>query len=326
MAAEERDLREDLLDRRRQLEVARETVGPSEDIARLVEEVDAALGRMAAGTFGLCETCHGSIEADRLQADPLLRYCIDHLSASEQRALQQDLDLASRIQGSLLPQQGLRSRGWEFHHRYEPLGPVSGDICDLVSSGDGGSLFVLVGDVSGKGVAASIRMAQLHATFRSLIDVGLPLGELVQRANRVFCESIMSSHFATLVCARAGADGELELSNAGHPPPLLVRRGDVTRIAASGLPMGVFCRASFGFHKVRLEPGDTLVLYTDGLTEARDRHDAEYGLERLARLVASRHAGMPDALADACLADLAAFRGGSPRTDDLTLMVIRRTG
>jgi sigma-B regulation protein RsbU (phosphoserine phosphatase) len=90
--------------------------------------------------------------------------------------------------------------------------------------------------------------------------------------------------------------------------------------------MGLFCSGCFSAQDLKLQAGDTLFLCTDGLTETRNPAGEEYGLDRLVALVASRHASPPAELADACLADLAAFRAGSPRTDDLTLMVVRRTG
>src|SRR5207249_7870938 len=141
-----------------------------------------------------------------------------------QTALQNDLDLASRIQWQLLPRQNVRVSGWEVHYRYEPAGPVSGDYCDAITeNGDGGNLYVLTGDVSGKGVAASLLMAHLNAMFRTLVGMGLPVQHLLERANRLFSESTIASHYATLVCARAEVTGEVEVCNAGHCPPLVIR-------------------------------------------------------------------------------------------------------
>ncbi len=325
-ATEQARYRGGLVERRRRLASAIDEYGPSEGLSRLIGEVDAALERMEYGTFGICETCSGPIEAARLEVDPLERFCLDHLSPPEQRALEQDLELAGRIQGGLLPKPDVRAHGWEVHHRYEPLGAVSGDYCDLVAAGGGPEQYLLLGDVAGKGVAASILMAQLHATFRTLIDVGLPLETLLERANRIFCESVASSKYATLVCAKLATDGGAAISNAGHVPPLLLHEGQVTSFPASGLPMGLFCAGLFSVQVVSLRPGDTLFLYTDGLTETRNPAGEEYGLDRLAAFLATRGALAPAALASGCLEDLASFRAGAPRADDLTLMVVRRTG
>src|SRR5262249_47031945 len=158
---------------------------------------------------------------DRLIADPLLCFCLDHLTAKEQQALQSDLELASRIQRGLLPDSTVRVGAWEASYRYEPLGPVSGDHCDLIPT-DGGDLWFVLGDVAGKGVAASLLMSHLRAMFRALVPIGLPLHETMARASRVFCESTLPNLYATLVVGRAGADGSVELCNAGHPPVLVV--------------------------------------------------------------------------------------------------------
>ena len=128
-------------------------------------------------------------------ADPLIRYCLDHLTKSERTALQRDLDLASKVQRNLLPHNGLSVGGWETSYHFAPFGAVSGDYCDLIPYD--GQLLFLLGDVSGKGVAASMMMAQLHALFRSLTGMSLPLGEIVTHVNRVLCESALSGQYAT---------------------------------------------------------------------------------------------------------------------------------
>jgi len=319
------DIRARLLDRRQRLETAVVEFKETAHLTRLLQEVDSALERMDKGSYGLCEVCHGSIEEDRLMADPLTRNCLDCLTPDQQRELEQDLDLASRIQTQLLPSKNLSFGGWEAYYHYEPAGPVSGDYCDLVSSEtERGDLFFLLGDVSGHGVAASMLMAHLHAMFRTLIAVGLSADQLVERANRIFCESTISADYATLVCGRAGKSGEVDVCNAGHCPPLLVRGGEITSLGATGLPVGIFSSGEYSVQRVQLAHGDSLLLYTDGLTEARDRANAEYGTERLARLVKGRRGLPPQALTGACLKDVKTFLSGAPRTDDLTIMVIRR--
>src|SRR4029077_18844657 len=122
----------------------------------------------------------------------------------EQRALESDLLLAASIQRALLPNPGLAPRGWDVRFHYQPAGMVSGDYCDFFET-DGGLLFML-GDVSGKGVAASMVMSHLHATFRTLAEACLPLDRMVQDANRIFCESTLAGQFATIVVGRATRD------------------------------------------------------------------------------------------------------------------------
>ncbi len=294
------------------------------NLRSLLAEVDSALKRLETGSFGLCEVCHGEIEPDRLAADPLTRFCLDHLTPSQQRALEQDLELASGIQGRLLPQSGLVWGGHEICYLYRPAGPTSGDYIDyLAPSGDGGKLTFVVGDVSGKGIAASLLMSQLHALFRSLVPFGMPLGELVSRINRLFGQSVAAGRFATLAGGTLAPDGTLEICNAGHCPPLLIRAGGVEPVAATGLPVGIFSESVYEVVLCRLEPGDTLFLYTDGLPEAQ-RGDEEYGQERIARQAGLCRDLPPADLVATFADDLDDFRGAGPVGDDLTLMAIRR--
>jgi sigma-B regulation protein RsbU (phosphoserine phosphatase) len=320
-------LREQLAGRRGRLRSAIENLGEVEDLSRLLTEVDSALNRIDAGTYGRCEICQEDIEPGQLAANPLIRYCLCELSADQQRALENDLGLAGRIQAALLPIQDLRVAGWEAHYRYRPAGAVSGDYCDLLAGGDGGeALFFAVGDVSGKGIAASLVMAHLNASFRSLIDLGLAVQDLLDRANRLLLESTIPSHYATLVCGMARRSGEIEICNAGHLPALVVRGGHVDRIESVGLPVGMFTGQSYEVKTLRLEEGDTLFLCTDGLTEARDDDESEYGVERVIALLTDYHVHSPRDLTDTCLSDLDSFQAGASARDDVTLMVIRRTG
>ncbi len=322
-AAIEPVLREQLVDRLHKLETAIAQTDEAPNLTQLLREVDAALARMERGSYGLCEVCHDPVETARLIADPLVRFCIDHLTPSQQVALQQDLDLAARIQDGLLPPNNLRSDGWHVAYHYEAAGAVSGDYCDFVRDGDG-TLYFMLGDVSGKGIAASMLMSHLHAMFRTLIPLGLPLAQLVERASRVFCESTLPTHFATLVCGKADPTGAVEVCNAGHLPPLWIHQGEASGIAATGLPVGIFCDEQFTVETIRLAPGDTLLLYTDGLSESQNIAGAEYGAQRLSELACRHFALAPDALVSVCIEDLGAFRAATPKADDLTIMTIRR--
>jgi sigma-B regulation protein RsbU (phosphoserine phosphatase) len=323
MATAERTyLRTELEHRRERLHEALHTPAADASLSQLLTAVDTALSRMDQGTFGLCDTCHESIETERLLADPLVRFCLDHLTSAEQRALESDLSLAASIQRALLPKPGLAPTGWDVRYHYQPAGMVSGDYCDLFET-DGGLLFML-GDVSGKGVAASMLMSHLHATFRSLAEAGLPLDRLVQDANRIFCESTLAGQFATLVVGRAAHDGSVEFISAGHLPVLHINGDGATPKDSTGVPLGMFCDTRFPVHRLTLAHGDALFLYTDGLTEARNRAGAEYGLHRI-RTLAARHTRMqPAGLISECLQDLLTFREGLKQTDDLTLLAVRR--
>lgn len=322
-------LREQLEKRREQLRHAVDSLDAHvahPGFTDLLREVDAALQRIDRGTYGICEACNDPIERERLISDPLVRFCIDHLTSAEQRALEGDLELAARIQRGLLPQTELKTPGWHIHYRYKPAGLVSGDYCDvIVPSGDGQRPTFLLGDVAGKGVAASLLMSHLHATFRTLSAVEVGLEKLLDMGNRIFCESTLAGQYATLVCGRLANANEIEIASAGHLPVLVVRRNGIEEVSSTGLPLGMFRTARFSVTRVRLDPGDSLLLFTDGISEAADTTGAEYGIERLSRFAQKQHGCAPQDFLGQCLADVDTFTSGARQRDDQTMMVVHRT-
>jgi len=182
----------------------------------------------------------------------------------------------------------------------------------------------MLGDVSGKGVAASMLMAHLQALFRSLTSIDLPLAHMLERASRVFCESTLPTQYATLICGKAKNTGELEICNAGHLPALLVQGNNVTRIESSGLPLGIFSSEHFSCESLQIQNSETIFLYTDGLSETRDRYGNEYGIERLSDLLEIHNDLAPESMIEASIRDLALFGSGNEPVDDLTIMAIQR--
>jgi serine phosphatase RsbU (regulator of sigma subunit) len=134
----------------------------------------------------------------------------------------------------------------------------------------------------------------------------------------------VTGHFSTLICGRATADGAIEICNAGHCLPLIIRASGTEALPSTGLPIGIGEPGSCSVQRMDLLPGDSLVLYTDGVTETRSPGGVLYGIERLTRVLAAHAASSPALLAQACLDDLSAFQDGCGPGDDLTLMIVRR--
>ena len=324
-------LREQLENRRNELKTAISVVPADETrttgapLLELLHEVDSAVERMDEGTYGICEACQGTVEKERLLADPLTHLCLDCLSVEEQRALERDLALAASIQRGLLPQADVRFRDWHLHYRYKPAGVVSGDYCDIIfPSAVDNKLIFLLGDVSGKGVAASLLMTHLHAMFRTLAGIGLELDKLLEMANRVFCESTTAGQYATLICGRLGQDGETEIASAGHAPALLVSRDGVMHLGATGLPLGLFSTSRYTVHRTRLDLDDCLMLYTDGISEANGVSGNEYGIGALSSAVGERYGWAPNDLVTSCWEAVEKHSAGVRQADDQTLMAIQR--
>lgn len=242
-------------------------------------------------------------------------------STYDKKELLEDSSRARRLQSMLLPKRDFGVAEWETYYDYAPAGAVGGDYCDLVAAD--GKLYFLLGDAVGKGTAGSMIASQLHALFRALLPLGLPLNQLFERVNRIFCESGVADYYATLVCGRGSCDGAIELVNAGHLPPFVLRSGQAMPLVATGLPLGLFYTSTYEVTELRLVPGETLLFYTDGITEARNREDDEYGPERLMNLAIGRCDRCPEELVRACVNDVIAFTAGLPLLDDRTVMALR---
>jgi phosphoserine phosphatase RsbU/P len=286
----------------------------------LLEEVDAALARLGDGTFGICETCLEPIEVDRLVHDPLVRICGDHPPEAETHRLARDLALARAVQRRLLPPPQAVIDGWTFYYRYAAAGHVGGDYVDVIEETRGGEPLVLLGDVAGKGFAASMLVSQLHAMFRSLSPHCGDTTELLARANDLFSSSAAGAVYATVLVAALGTDRTISLYSAGHWPPF-VRRG--SRVEAvpleGGLPLGMFPSSQYAPTRVSLDDGDTLLFFTDGASEARDAAGQEFGRDRLASVMAAAPSTAPFDIVESCFESLRRFEDGVPAQDDLTL-------
>lgn len=264
----------------------------------------------------------GSTFIDRfsLHRGPALQFCLNDLTPDERRILEIDLTLAARIQQAQLPSKDFSPEGLEIRYHYAPAALVSGDYCDLFESSNG--LLFLLGDVSGKGVASSMLVSHLRAIFRSLADT--PLDGMVEAANRIFFQSALADQFATLVAGRLTRNSSVEFISAGHPPFLHITNAGVRSQGSTEVPLGMFTGTRFKIHRFNLDIGDSLLIYTDGLTEAHNAAGEHYNLQRVVNL-ASRHHGMPPSeLVAEFLSDLHNFTEGARQSDDLTLLVIRR--
>jgi sigma-B regulation protein RsbU (phosphoserine phosphatase) len=246
--------------------------------------------------------------------------------AAERRRLAQELELARSIQLALLPAQLPEVPGYELLAGNEPSRGVSGDLYVVAVHPERGLLTFVVADVSGKGMAASLLGASLEALVAGPIEVGRPPDEICLRASRrLFLRTAPEKYATAFVAQIDPAIHRLQWANAGHNQALLVRGdGEIERLAASGPPLGLLPAPSYRAAFAELAPGDLLVVYTDGITEAVDPREEEFGLDRLEDLV-RRHAGAPLAALRAEIEQaLEAFACGVPYADDRTVLMLRR--
>ena len=234
-----------------------------------------------------------------------------------------ELELARQVQTSLLPKRSCCIGSWMFAFSYEPAVAVGGDYVDLIPL-ESGDFYFALGDVSGKGIAASMLMSHLHATLRALVSAGMGLEEIVRQTSLHFCQSSIPAQFATLVLGRADQAGNVQLVNAGHTPVLLRHGREVEIVEATSVPLGLFCQTDFKVVGLHVQRRGSLLVYSDGITESRDAAGNEYGLDRLiADMQADDHL-FPQAIVEEISEKVVQFTGHSPLTDDRTILVLAR--
>lgn len=246
--------------------------------------------------------------------------------AAERREMTRELELARRIQVALLPDALPEIAGYELHGGNIPSRGVSGDFYEVIGRDDGREYLTLVADVSGKGMSASLLAAALEALTASPIEGGLEPEEVFRRASRLLYERTPPERYATaILTALDPATGALRFVNAGHVPGLLIRHGgEVEQLEATGTPIGLLPGSDYTTGSTRLEAGDLLVLYTDGINEAENADHDQYGVDRLAEACRSS-SGLPlEELAAAIEEDLSRFAGDVPFADDRTTVLLRR--
>ena len=243
-----------------------------------------------------------------------------------QRALQRDLELATRMQRALLPSAPPKAAGYTFFDFYESARQVGGDYYDYVNL-PGGRFAVVLGDVAGKGVAAAIVMAKLSSDVRFALATEPDLASAVRYVNQAFCAQGLEDRFVTMIYTIVDpATNEVTLVNAGHMAPYLRRvNGEVVDVheEITGLPIGVMEDFDYELAKITLEPGESLTIFTDGFNEAMNANRDLYGLERIAAQVKLPAKTVAE-LGDHVIADVRKFVDGFDQSDDMCLCVFGR--
>jgi sigma-B regulation protein RsbU (phosphoserine phosphatase) len=236
----------------------------------------------------------------------------------------QELATATGIQRSLLPHTAPSVPGYRFHAFLESCYEVGGDLYDYHLLPDG-SLYFMLGDVSGKGMGAALLMSSVLASARVLYDACTDLVDLITRLNAVIFRSTESQHFVTAFVGQLDpARGTLRYVNAGHPPPYLVSGGAATALESTGVPIGILPSFPFSMASLEMKHGDLLAVFSDGIPEAK-HGDEFYDDERIAKSLVDEAAEQDlDALSTKIINRVMAFVGDEPRGDDITLVLLKR--
>lgn len=247
------------------------------------------------------------------------------LEVADRLSLKNDLEIAREIQQAMLPRGEYRAPGIEAFGITRPANTVGGDFYDILPLHDGRVLLTL-GDVAGKGSPAALLMALLIAMLRTLVDEGLRGAELAERLNIQIAKHAPRSRFVTIFLAELDpATGAMIYVNAGQNPPLLRRRnGSYERLRAGGMALGMFENATYTAGRVDLDPGDVLVMYSDGITEAEDPLEQPFDEAGVQFVADSSEWGSAKELGWATFAAVDAHRQDRKLLDDLTVLVARR--
>jgi len=261
----------------------------------------------------------GVIEQARLRVDALEKQRLEE----ETRRMERELEQARQIQMRLVPAEPLIVGPWHAEGRVVPARVVGGDAFDFRALGDG-RLGIAIADVSGKGVPAALLMANVAASLRAFCDGRRPIREAIRLVNESVARSASGGKFITLFYGEIDpAAGSLSYVNAGHNYPMLRRRdGRVEELRDGGLPLGILENADYEQGVAEFRPGDSLMMYSDGLSEALDLGRLEFGEDRL-RTLWSEHGARPHReVIDILFERIAAFRGRAEQSDDMTVVVV----
>ncbi|QNI31085.1 SpoIIE family protein phosphatase [Alloacidobacterium dinghuense] len=244
--------------------------------------------------------------------------------AAQRERINREMEIAREVQERLFPQEMPELPGAKIAGYCRPALGVGGDYYDVIDIGDG-RVGLAVGDVSGKGISAALLMASLRASLRGVtLDSPRDFAKLMHKVNRLVYEASASNRYATFFFASYDpATRKLECVNAGHNPPVLLRNGETIRLEADGPVVGLLPFAPYTEQTLTLEPGDLLILYTDGISEAMTKEDEEWGDERMIEAARrSLHKPANDVLDD-LFAAADVFTAGAPQHDDMTLLILK---
>lgn len=245
----------------------------------------------------------------------------DHIS------MKRDIEIAREIQRWLVPRRAPDVPGIDVAFATRPAKTIGGDYYDAFLRTGDGPLLIAVADVAGKSVPAAMLMATFQASLRALASASGSLSELVGGLNRQVCANSQAGRFTTAFLAELNpANGDLSYLCAGHNPPILKREdGSVERLKSDNIPLGIELKEKYKAGFTRIEPHDLLVIYTDGVTEARDESRSEFGEARLLSIIQLAGQERSALTLSNIMRTLDEFVGAAPQHDDITCMIVRRT-
>lgn len=271
----------------------------------------------------LSKTSVALLEALSFEASKCLESIRLMQEEQEKLDFQREFEMASKVQEALLPAAFSISMALDVAADSIPCRYVGGDFYDAIALPDGQSVLVL-GDVCGKGIAAALLASMAQGILQAQLTTGRTLPEAVSVLNRVLIRKAEASQFITLFCVEIDRSGCLSWVNAGHNPPMLIRKdGRSEHLQSDSIVLGVFENAEYRMSHTRMEPGDLLVAFSDGVTEAENSAQEMFGEKRLEQLLLESRNCSASEIKDLLVERIAAFTAGRAQSDDITLMVLK---
>jgi serine phosphatase RsbU (regulator of sigma subunit) len=267
-----------------------------------------------------------SLEAFATQAALAIDGARLYAEAADRAKAEREWKVAAEIQRALLPAPQWRGTMCDLAATSAPCRTIGGDFFDYLDL-PGGAFGFTLGDVAGKGPPAAILAAAVQSNFAAQAPVAEHPADLMTRLNVALLRRAVDARFATMFFGAITADGAMQYSNAGQEPPAVVRAdGTVDHLDVGGPVLGLLSGASYDHATAVLNPGDLVMLCSDGVTEARNTDGDEFGADRLSTLLRDAHGQEPEAVLDLVLKAVREFAGREPQTDDITALVLRYRG
>jgi sigma-B regulation protein RsbU (phosphoserine phosphatase) len=305
-------------------------LGPSteQSVHARLDVIDDAISKADSKTLGKCEVCHEVVETELLEVDYTACVCIEHLSKEERHQLESELELAQDVQKTLLPQEVPKIPGLEIAAFSRPAQIVGGDYFDFVDFSNG-LHGLAIADVAGHGISASLHMASIQALLRTLVPVNKSPAEVMGQLHKLFIHNISFETFVTFFIGTFDSSTKtLTFSNAGHLPPLVLRNNTSKKESAemlrpTGAAISLVEEAEYAEKTIELQKEDLLVLYTDGITEAVNLQNQEFGRERLIKLIQQVNNAPVKQVVQEIRQGLGEFSEGKPLADDTTIVICK---
>jgi len=236
-----------------------------------------------------------------------------------------ELEAGRVVQNALIPQSCPELSGWEIWLFNRPANEVGGDLVDYIAEDDG-RLCLILADVAGKGLGAALFMAKLQATVRAIAPGLKSLSRLGQKLNEIFCRDGMPTRFISFICIEILRDSDnLRILNAGHIPPVVLDEGEIEFLDKGGPALGLIPGSSFFEQRIRVKEGGMILVYSDGLTEARDANGKLFGEERLFKIFSKMNTLSAIEAGESLVSEVEKHRGDAAQSDDLSMILLKRS-